>query len=227
MMTLITVHIPTEVKRAIDELVKAGVYKSKAEVVRRAIEELLKKHGIEPPQSPPSRPRMELQTKKAIRQLETLCRQEPWLCLSTALMKARGFSDHVVYKYIELTGAKYVYGLREDFYYVMARDIAAYVISNCGKSSYIHVKPRHIISAVGITATPPNIPAAVSYAMSLLSYIQRIRLKASVVYIYRCEDIQQHACDAGLSTVLYAYYAKRGDEQNAKLMYKHFEHCIK
>jgi len=225
MTVLITLKIPTDMKRAIDELVRVGVFKSRSEAVRRAIEEILKKHGVEPP---PPRPRMEPLTKKALRQLAELCQQEPWVCLSTALMKERGYSDYVVGLYTRLNNVRYVHGLREDFYRAMAGDIAAYIISDCGRSRYAHVKPKHVISAAGITTTaPPNFPAAVSYAMSLLPHVERIRLNASVVYIYRCEELWQWACDARLSTVLYAYYAKRRDEQNAKLMYERFKHCLK
>jgi len=126
-----------------------------------------------------------------------------------------------------LNNIRYVHGLREDFYRAMAGDIAAYIIGDCGRSRYIHVRPRHVLSAVGLTTTPPNLPIAVSYAMSLLPHVERIRLHASVVYIYRCEELRQWACDAGLSTVLYAYYAKKSDETNAKLMYERFKHCLK
>jgi len=43
-IVLISVHVPEEQVRALDELVKCGLYPNRSEAIRKAIQDLIEKH---------------------------------------------------------------------------------------------------------------------------------------------------------------------------------------
>jgi len=226
-MVLITVHIPKQMKELLKQLVKQGLYRSEAEVVRDAIRKMLQQYGVvlEEEQRDEKRTVRTTRRQRRLEELDKVCREEPWVCYSTSLMRARGFGDAVVKDYIQAKGLKYIHGLREDFYRIMARDVAALVYYNCTvHARYTSARPSKIVERV-LGKRNHYLAQVVSTAISLLPQT-RFRLNRGALYVFNCEELKQHMCNAEGSTILYAYYASHRDIKDAKAMYERFKHCV-
>jgi len=230
-MIPISLHISKQWKELLDQLVKQGLYRSKAEAVRDAIRRMLLQYGVkleeeQRDEREQKRGRPPLRRRR-IEELDRVCREEPWVCYSAKLMTARGFGDAVVSDYIREKGLKYVYGFREDFYRILARDAAAMVYYKCTvHTRYISARPTELV--VKALGGPNNYVAQVmSTAISLYLPQTRFQLHRGARYLFYCEDLKRHACNAEGSTIRYVYYAAHKRLEDAKAMYERFKHCIK
>jgi len=77
-----------------------------------------------------------------------------------------------------------------------------------------------VASAMGLPKSHP-----VSYTVSLELPRVQWRTSTAASYICRCKVLKVYACDAGLATVLFAYYAARRDLGAATQLYETFKHC--
>jgi len=230
-MVLISFHLPAAHLAAIEELVGLGYFPSVSEAIRAGVRCLLERYGALPipkvVETPPETVRGgEEEREEEGKKEETicdrffkLCKEEPWVCLSRALIRER-LGESVIYQ-CAFPKWTYVHGYRSDFIEAAMKDVAAYITSIC--------KKRITVSG-GSIAREAGVPAerGVSrFVTAVLSRLPGVPLEGTVKkFTFDCEKLRDFAQNCELETIRYVYYVTKRDYEAIRTSYEKIRLCL-
>ena len=229
-MVLISFHLPATYIAAIEELVGSGYFPSVSEAIRAGVRCLLERYGALPipkvVETQPEAVRGEEEGEEEEKKEETicdrffqLCKEEPWICLSRALIRER-LGESVIYQ-CAFPRWTYVHGFRHDFIEAAMKDVAAYITSICRK---------RITVSGGSIAREAGVPAERGVSRFVTAVLSRLPGEPleSVVkkFTFDCTKLKDFAQDCGLETVKFVYYVAKRDYEALRSSYERLRRCL-